>query len=355
VTLQSAPLIAALDDEDWFVRRSAGRALGEVGDGSAIEPLIEQRADGRSEVRRAAARALAKLGEPRWSAYVDGGQGDFERLATCDDRRAIWPMKRGLTRGDWLTRRSAAQAPGTIGGPGAAETLIRALGDEHSEVRKAAAGALGQLRDWCALTHLLDLLRDTHGEVRKAAVGALGRLAQTRSALAELASPAPSRSGSVHPAIGTLGIGNRCALSAERRRTPGAARHALPPQCTKRARRGPSKHSVIPCAAQRAPRQSDHSSGSLRRAATTARFFAGHLTRRELPIVLRESTNQRGDPSSCVIIRRVSLVRRAAGRAPSLRRCLLLLLTARTRARRAHRKRARREEWKGVLSCSKCA
>ena len=55
------PLIAALKDKDWSVRRAAAEALGEIGDPRAVEPLIVVLKDGAWGVRKGAAEALRKI------------------------------------------------------------------------------------------------------------------------------------------------------------------------------------------------------------------------------------------------------------------------------------------------------
>jgi HEAT repeat protein len=56
-----APLVAALGDGDWRVRRGAAAALGEIGDPGSVDALIEALDDGREEVRQAAREALGSI------------------------------------------------------------------------------------------------------------------------------------------------------------------------------------------------------------------------------------------------------------------------------------------------------
>ncbi|MGB9872500.1 MAG: HEAT repeat domain-containing protein, partial [Anaerolineae bacterium] len=56
-------LIKALGyEKDWEIRRDAARALGELKDARAVEPLIAALKDKDSDVREAAAEALDRLG-----------------------------------------------------------------------------------------------------------------------------------------------------------------------------------------------------------------------------------------------------------------------------------------------------
>lgn len=58
-------LIKESKDKDWFVRKIAANALGNIGDLRAIESLIQTLRDEDSDVRWIAAQALVKI-EPKW-------------------------------------------------------------------------------------------------------------------------------------------------------------------------------------------------------------------------------------------------------------------------------------------------
>lgn len=58
------PLIAALHDPKWSVRRDAAVVLGLIGDVRAVEPLSAVLRDPEPEVRWYAADALGKSGRP---------------------------------------------------------------------------------------------------------------------------------------------------------------------------------------------------------------------------------------------------------------------------------------------------
>ena len=105
------------------IRRDAARALGELEDPRAVEPLIAALGDERSDVRQAAAEALGKIKDPR-----------------------------------------------------AVEPLIAALGDERSDMRQAAAKALGAIGDARTMEPLIAALKDAEWRVREAAAQALDHL-----------------------------------------------------------------------------------------------------------------------------------------------------------------------------------
>ncbi|MBN1454376.1 MAG: HEAT repeat domain-containing protein, partial [Anaerolineales bacterium] len=80
------PLIAVLKTSDMDVRQSAAKALGQIGDARAMEPLIAALND--RQVQRAAAEALGQIG----------------------DARAVEPLVVALKEGTWSMRQTAAQA-----------------------------------------------------------------------------------------------------------------------------------------------------------------------------------------------------------------------------------------------------
>ena len=56
------PLIQALGDEDWLVRRNAAEALARLKDSRAIQPLVPLLEDENEMVRDTAEGALSSLG-----------------------------------------------------------------------------------------------------------------------------------------------------------------------------------------------------------------------------------------------------------------------------------------------------
>ena len=157
-------------DED--VREAAAKALGEIGDARAVEPLIAASLQDKGSVgdvkygfsgvsyrvRPAAAKALVSIGVP-----------------------AVQPLIAALGDGDEDVRRAAAGALGQIGDPRAVEPLIAALRDKNSDVRRRAAEALGKLRDARAVDPLIAALKDQNMYACKAAAGALGQIGDPRA------------------------------------------------------------------------------------------------------------------------------------------------------------------------------
>lgn len=148
-------LIAFLHvSKDPGVRARAVEKLGEAKDARVVEPLIHALQDKHWDVRRRAAWALGNLGPA-----------------------AVEPLIRALQDGHWDVRRKAAWALGNLEDRRAVEPLIRALQDDRADVREQVAWALGHTRDLRAVEPLLHALRDDYAAVGREAARALARLA----------------------------------------------------------------------------------------------------------------------------------------------------------------------------------
>ncbi len=154
-----AGLIRALGYlRDPFVRLSAAQALGNLGDISALEPLIRTLGDRDESVRTGAIAALGIL----------------------SDGRALPPLVTTLTEPSWRVRQAAAEALGRLGDSRALSPLIQVLDDTEPQVRQAAAGALGRLRDPIAVAPLIRALGDEQCDVRRASAESLDLLGEPK-------------------------------------------------------------------------------------------------------------------------------------------------------------------------------
>ena len=210
------PLIAALKDSNWEVRRNAVAALGKLGD-AAVMPLIAALGSSNRKMRRHAAEAPDRLGHGRavesLIAALKDSNGEARRraaeaLGKLGDKRAAMPLIAALEDSDEGVRRCAAEALEKLGGGRAAKRLIAALGDGNEQVRRlvalqlrdiwsgaepslpsnidrlarrGAAEALAILGDTRAVKPFIAALADDDEEVQWIAAEALGKLGDTRA------------------------------------------------------------------------------------------------------------------------------------------------------------------------------
>lgn len=184
-------LLVALHAEDPAVRRASAEAIGRLGDGQAVEPLIaalQSGSDyGHRDLKCAAADALGRLGGARAIAVLVTG------LTTGDDHevreacmaalcRIGAPAVEGLIEavrgGQGLAGYTATETLGHIGDARAVEPLLHLLHDEPQYL-EAVAAALGRIGDPRAVVPLVDALRSRpwlRDDDRLAVVTALGGL-----------------------------------------------------------------------------------------------------------------------------------------------------------------------------------
>jgi HEAT repeat protein len=184
-----SPLIAALRDQNWYVRQDAAKALGQIGGARAVEPLIAALRDQDRDIHEAAAEALGQIGDARavdpliaalrdQNGYVR--EAAAEALGQIGDARTVDPLIAALRDQNGYIL-AAARALGQIGDARAVEPLIATLQDQNEDVRLVAAGALGQIGDAHAVEPLIAVLRDQNWVVRWAVAGALEQIGDARA------------------------------------------------------------------------------------------------------------------------------------------------------------------------------
>jgi HEAT repeat protein len=152
--LAITPLVKALGDERWNVRRAASDALVKFGDD--VIPVIDQvmNKSGDEDVRFWAIKSLGKLGAkaqrillealrtgPKQLRYVIAAA-----LGESGDKRVIKVLVDSLADPDWTIRKSAMQALAEIG-ENAVDLLIDALRDPNEDVRDGSLSALFRIGD----------------------------------------------------------------------------------------------------------------------------------------------------------------------------------------------------------------
>jgi HEAT repeat protein len=150
--LKRCAFTSQLQDKDDNARKEAVKALGELADPRAIEPLIEILKDWK--VQTETVQALVKIGEP-----------------------AIDPLIEVLKDENWRIRKGAVQALGEIGVPRAVAPLLGALKDHDSDVQKEAVRALGKIGE-PAIAPLLAALKNEDDDVQKGAMQALEEIGE---------------------------------------------------------------------------------------------------------------------------------------------------------------------------------
>lgn len=146
-------LLDALQDEDPRLRAAACKALGDIGDGSAVADLLRLMVqDPDANIRWQATGALGKMG------------------AT-----AVPGLTAALKDEDWKVRRSAAEALWAMREPAAVPGLVEALADKNDIVRQAAASALEGMSDM-AMSALLDAIKSRDPLLSKGAAEMLQRI-----------------------------------------------------------------------------------------------------------------------------------------------------------------------------------
>ena len=146
--------VEGLDDEDGFVRSTAAKLIGDLGDPGFGELLVERLlGDTDHVVRQRAAEALNRLGGEVAVAGLAAGIEDPNKsvrlacvrgLKALDPGYAVQSLLR-LLREDpmWEIRMQAATVLGLSGDPDAVSGLRVALEDPNEFVRSAVAHALG--------------------------------------------------------------------------------------------------------------------------------------------------------------------------------------------------------------------
>jgi HEAT repeat protein len=178
-------LIRKLNHEDLIARLSAIKALGDIKDSIAVEPIVATLGD--RDCGHTAANALAKIGkpsvEPLCTALKDDNtvarRSAAMALGKIKDFAAVEPLIAALKDEDLIVRRNAATALGQIKDSGSVAPLITALKDESPIVRRAASTALGHIKDADAVEPLIDALKDKDAIVRANAVTALGEIGKS--------------------------------------------------------------------------------------------------------------------------------------------------------------------------------
>lgn len=189
VELAAEPLLRAAGDRDARVRTAAIIALprmkpaafAPVGAPDAFGTLVAALDDRDPLVRRSAAEALEHIS---WQPADPGEQARYQVALGCWEAAAalgepaLPALAAALRFTDVDARGQAARTLVSIG-PGAAGLLLAELAGPSALARTMAAWALGELRSADAEAKLVAALEDPDPEVREAALVALDKLEAT--------------------------------------------------------------------------------------------------------------------------------------------------------------------------------
>jgi HEAT repeat protein len=148
------PLIAAINDNNETVRKSALGVLCMIGN-SSIEPLIKTLSDNNESVRKSVEEVLVKIGIPAIEQLI---------LALSDNNESI--------------RKSVEEVLVKIGAP-AIEQLILALNDKNESIKISVVEILGEIDSPQVLKPLIDALKVENDDVRLEIVKFLGNIGGT--------------------------------------------------------------------------------------------------------------------------------------------------------------------------------
>jgi aminopeptidase N len=183
---------AVAGDPFWGVQAEAARALGEIGNDSALKALIDSLSVSHPKVRRSVASALGQFKKEEAADALISlfAKGDPSYLVEAECLRSIGKTKsgkayefivKGMERASWqdVVKVGGVEGLGSLGDPKAIPVLLEKvkLGN-HLRVREAAATSLGKVgRDNVEVTdRLTDLLGDYWFRVRGFAALALADL-----------------------------------------------------------------------------------------------------------------------------------------------------------------------------------
>lgn len=138
-----------LKHRNSFIRRHAAMILGELGEKTALKPLMQALND--------------RMPAVRWNAAI--------ALGLLKDRRAVPMLKRQLKSKIWQLRVNSAISLGWIGDKRALRPLMLLLKDSNRMVRRAAAFALAKFDEPLIKMELMQVLLNKRTPLPEAALG----------------------------------------------------------------------------------------------------------------------------------------------------------------------------------------
>lgn len=211
---------------DADVRAAAARALGKIGEPSAVLALVTYSNPENSRVSEEADRAVIKMENaaieplseillhPVDTPFVHSGvvqERVIEALGGIGGSRAVEALVASVNEAEGYVRSRAATMLGKIGDVRAVEPLVSLLNDksEYSGYRSIAARALVMIGDKCVVEPLIAVFKEERDtDVREAAIAALGEIGDLRAVeplTAGLSEPSQSIRVAAARALGKMG------------------------------------------------------------------------------------------------------------------------------------------------------
>ncbi|MFC1742863.1 HEAT repeat domain-containing protein [Candidatus Riflebacteria bacterium] len=165
-------LCRALGDRDKQIRYFAAAALGNTPTDEAVYPLIKALGDPCWTVRKKASESLIKLGEisvPTLVRHIQNENEDIrywvEKILKSIGSSNINQINMLLKAGNREERMFAAIALGCVGDKRGSRSLLMGLDDDHSWVRHFCALSLAKLGDQRAIPNLLEALMEKNQDL----------------------------------------------------------------------------------------------------------------------------------------------------------------------------------------------
>lgn len=178
------PLIDILSSEDEKMLNAAAESLGEIGDESAVEPLLNLLTS-NSMTMYNVSNALSKIkSEKTVEPLIKLLKSDDKKikrqsatiLGNIGDKRAIEPLIVALNDKDAYLRSRTVRALGQINNNKVIDPILAALNDNAASVRGDAARSLGEMGEEIHLKPLEKLLIDKNENVQKSAQDAINKI-----------------------------------------------------------------------------------------------------------------------------------------------------------------------------------
>lgn len=202
-------LIQALKHECRGVRDRAARALGELGDGRGVEPLVEalKDKDGWAHFMLTVLDSLERLGAAAMAPLVGALRDEDSTVrwnAAAVLERQGWEPQNDAEKLDYLVATKKWTELVALGEPGL-KPVIQALNDESHFVRCEAVDALGKTGDARVAEPLIRALKDRDWRVRLRVVNAIGKMQMVEPLIRALKDEDGSVRGNAARILGSIG------------------------------------------------------------------------------------------------------------------------------------------------------